>query len=83
MSLVFLDSQGYQAFLVFPVGQVDLDSTGGEETIDEAALAWRMMGLSRVFDNGKAIISESCFLDENKFSMKDSIKKIDIIKHEH
>ena len=61
MSLVFLDSQGYQAFLVFPVGQVDLDSTGGEKTIDEAALVWRMMGLSRVFDNGKAIISESCF----------------------
>lgn len=68
---------------MFPVGQVDLDSTGGEETIDEAALVWRMMGLSRVFDNGKAIISESCFLDENKFSMEDSIKKIDTIKHEH
>lgn len=80
MSLVFLDSQGYQAFLVL---LRDLDSTGGEETIDEAALVWRMMGLSRVFDNGKAIISESCFLDENKFSMEDSIKKIDIIKHEH
>lgn len=30
---------------MFPVGQVDLDSTGGEEKIDEAALVWRMMGV--------------------------------------
>lgn len=62
---------------------MDFDSIGGKEIIDEVVLVWRMMGLSCVFDNGKVIISELCFLDENKFLMEDSIKKIDIIKYEY